>query len=179
MSETTIRAFEIGDWEQVAKVFVAPNGPWSTLQMPFQSRDPIENKVGEPTQGPAWTGVVEVQNEDMKVVGIIGLNTCRGRRAHTGAAGRCVHDEDQNQGIGSRLLEGILIDKTTLEFRAQRRDGSSPARAGRIPAAGPPSPESRAGGGSGMTGRGSRRRREKATCPPWRRSCHCAPSRRL
>jgi len=106
MTEVTIRAFEIADWEDVATLFLALNCQWGTLQMPYQSRDEIKQKLENPSAG--VHRLVAVVNDCQKVVGMISLHTYRGRRAHVGAIGMMVHDGYHNQGIGSRLLEAVI-----------------------------------------------------------------------
>ena len=46
--------------------------------------------------------------QKQKVVGIISLRTFRDRRAHVGQLGIFVHDDYQNQGIGSKLMEAVI-----------------------------------------------------------------------
>lgn len=108
MFEVTIRALEMNDWEDVAELFLAPNCRWRTLQMPYQSRDQIKQKLVNPT--PELYRLVAVINEEQKqkVVGMVSLHTYHGRRAHVGGLGMFVHDNYQNQGIGSRLLEALI-----------------------------------------------------------------------
>lgn len=106
--EIKIRAFEMNDWEDVAELFLAPNCRWGTLQMPYQSRDQIKHKLA--TAPPESHKLVAVINDGQKqkVVGMVSLQTYRGRRAHVGALGIFVHDNYQNQGIGSKLIEAVI-----------------------------------------------------------------------
>jgi putative acetyltransferase len=106
MSEVTIRGFEMADWENVAELFMAPNCQWGTLQMPYQSRDAIKEKLENAP--PDMYRLVAVVNKNQKVVGMIGLRTHSGRRAHAGQLGMFVHDDYQNRGIGSSLMEAII-----------------------------------------------------------------------
>lgn len=108
MNEITIRAFEMADWEDVAELFLAPKCQWGTLQMPYQSRDKIKQKL-ESVSAPDIHRLVAVLNETGKVVGMIGLHlTNRERRAHVGQIGMTVLDDYQGQGIGSKLMEAVL-----------------------------------------------------------------------
>jgi len=105
MSEVTIRAYEMADWENVAVLFLAPNCRWGTMQMPFQSRDAIKHKLANPS--PGLHQLVAVTDKQ-KVVGFVTLRTFSDRRAHVGSIGLFVHDDYQNQGIGSRLMAAII-----------------------------------------------------------------------
>jgi len=102
----SIRAFEMADWEDVADLFLAPKCQWGTLQMPYQSRDDIKRKLENPPSGMHRLAAV-LQGEN-KVVGMIGLIPGSRRRAHTGDIGMFVHDDYQNQGIGSKLMEAAI-----------------------------------------------------------------------
>lgn len=106
MKEVTIRAFEMADWEDVAELFLLPNCLWGTLQMPYQSRDEIKHKLENPPLG--VHRLVAVDNDEQKVVGMISLQIYSGRRAHVGQLGMMIHDDYQNQGIGSKLLEAVI-----------------------------------------------------------------------
>lgn len=106
MAVVTIRAFEMNDWEDVAELFLAPNCRWGTLQLPYQSRDDIKAKLQNPPAG--MTRLVAVESESQKVIGMLGLKTRQGRRAHVGSIGMFVHDDYQGQGVGSRLMEAML-----------------------------------------------------------------------
>ena len=106
MPEVTIRAFEMNDWEDVAELFLAPNCQRGTLQMPYQSRDDIKKKLENPPAN--LHRLVAVVNESQKVVGMLGLHLNDRRRIHVGSIGMFVHDDYQNQGIGSRLMEAML-----------------------------------------------------------------------
>lgn len=106
MTEVTIRAFEMNDWEDVAELFLAPKCNWGTLQLPYQSRDDIKQKLENPPAN--LHRLVAVLAEEQKVVGMIGLHLHRGRRAHVGHLGMSVHDKYQGQGIGSKLMETVI-----------------------------------------------------------------------
>ena len=106
MTEVTIRAFEMADWSDVAELFLAPNCRWGTLQMPYQSRDAIKQKLANPS--PGIHSLVAVLNDNQKVVGMASLHTYQGRRAHVGALGMFVHDDYQHQGIGSQLMSAVI-----------------------------------------------------------------------
>lgn len=104
--EVTIRAFEMADWEDVAEMWSTPNCQQGTLQLPYQSRDDIKKKLTDPP--PGLYRLVAMVKESQKVVGMIGLHTGRGRRAHTAHLGMSVHDDYQNRGIGSKLMAAVI-----------------------------------------------------------------------
>lgn len=83
--EVIIRAFELADWEDVAEMWSTPHCQQGTLQLPYQSRDDIKKKLTDPP--PGLYRLVAVVKESQKVVGMIGLHTERGRRAHAAHLG--------------------------------------------------------------------------------------------
>ncbi len=107
MTKVKIRAFEIKDWEDVAELILMPNCRWETLQMPYQSRD-VRHKLEKSL--PDLHRLVAVINDEQKqkVVGIISLHNFSGRRTHVGQLSMFVHDDYQNQGIGSQLVEAVI-----------------------------------------------------------------------
>jgi putative acetyltransferase len=106
MTGVTIRAFEMSDWEDVAALFNAPKCRWGTMQMPYQSRDEIKRKLENPSTG--LHRLVAVLNPPEKVVGMISVHAFQGRRSHVGSLGIFVHDDYQNQGIGSQLMQAVI-----------------------------------------------------------------------
>jgi len=106
MTEVTIRAFEMADWEDVASLLLAPNCQWHTMQMPYQSRDAIKQRLENRPRN-FWS-LVAVVEDNQKVIGEVGLQTSQGRRAHVGQLGMFVHDHYQNQGVGSQLMEAVI-----------------------------------------------------------------------
>lgn len=108
MFEVTIRAFEINDWEDVAELFLAPLCRWGTLQMPYQSRDEIKQKLANPTSNLHRLVAVIKEEQKQRIVGMVGLHTYYDRRAHVGGLGMFVHDDYQNRGIGSQLMEAVI-----------------------------------------------------------------------
>lgn len=108
MTQVKIRAFEMADWEDVAELFLAPNCQWGTLQLPYQSRDRIKQKLENPPLGIHRLVAIIEQNQKLKVVGLISLQTFSDRRSHVGQLGMFVHDDYQNQGIGSQLMAAII-----------------------------------------------------------------------
>lgn len=106
MTEVTIRAFQMSDWQDVATLYLLPNCRWGTLQMPYQSRDEIQQKLAN--SSPGMHRLVALTTDSQKVIGMVSLHTYRGRRVHVGALGMFVHDDYHNQGIGAKLLDAIL-----------------------------------------------------------------------
>lgn len=101
-----VRAFAMADWEDVASLFLAPRCQRGTLQLPYQSRDDIRKKLENPP--PDMHRLVAELPHEKRVVGMIGLHTNKGRRAHAGGIGMFVHDDYQNLGIGGRLLRATI-----------------------------------------------------------------------
>ena len=108
MTQAKIRAFEMTDWEDVAELFLAPNCQWGTLQLPYQSRDRIKQKLENPPPSIHRLVAIIEQNQKSKVVGLISLQPLSDRRSHVGQLGMFVHDDYQNQGIGSQLMAAII-----------------------------------------------------------------------
>jgi L-phenylalanine/L-methionine N-acetyltransferase len=108
MKQITIRAFEMADWQDVAELFLAPNCQWGTLQLPYQSRDRIKQKLENPPLGIHRLVAVIEENQQSKVVGLISLQPLSDRRSHVGQLGMFVHDDYQNQGIGTQLMAAII-----------------------------------------------------------------------
>jgi len=108
MTVVFIRAFEMSDWEDVVELFLQPKCRWGTLQMPYQSRDEIKKKLESPLIGMYRLVAVLNEEQKQKVVGVVSLHTFRGRRNHVGELGMFVHDDYQNQKIGSALMESVI-----------------------------------------------------------------------
>ena len=108
MTQVKIRAFEMTDWEDVAELFLAPNCQWGTLQLPYQSRDRIKQKLENPPLSIHRLVAIIEPNQKSKVVGLISLQPLSDRRSHVGQLGMFVHDNYQNQGIGSQLMAAII-----------------------------------------------------------------------
>ena len=108
MTKVKVRAFEMADWEDVAEIFLAPSCQWGTLQLPYQSRDRIKQKLENPPPGIHRLVAVSEENQKSIVVGLISLQALSDRRSHVGQIGIFVHDDYQNQGIGSQLIAAII-----------------------------------------------------------------------
>ncbi len=108
MTNVKVRAFEMADWEDVAEIFLAPSCQWGTLQLPYQSRDRIKQKLENSPVGFHRLVAVIEENQQSIVVGLISLQTLSDRRSHVGQLGMFVHDDYQNRGIGSKLMAAII-----------------------------------------------------------------------
>ncbi|HMM28795.1 MAG: GNAT family N-acetyltransferase [Chloroflexota bacterium] len=99
-----IRGQEAEDWEDVAAIFEGERVVAGTLQLPYQSRDAIRDRIENPR--PDIRVLVAVV--EGRVVGTLGLHFSRGRQAHMAHLGMMVHDSYQGQGIGAALLEAAV-----------------------------------------------------------------------
>lgn len=105
LSNVTIRAFEMDDWQQVAELWRQPKVIWGTLQLPYQSLDDIRRRLENPPE--RFHRLVAVTG-DGRVIGLLGLEVGHGRRSHTGHIGMMVHPDFHNQGIGSALMQAAI-----------------------------------------------------------------------
>lgn len=100
-----IRAFQLDDWQDVAELWRQPEVIWGTLQLPYQSLDDMRKRLEAPPEG--MHRLVAV-TDDGRVIGLLGLQVGKGRRAHTGHIGMMVHSGFHDQGVGSALLEAAI-----------------------------------------------------------------------
>ncbi|MFT7677470.1 MAG: putative acetyltransferase, partial [Planctomycetota bacterium] len=103
-TDTNVRAFAMDDWRDVAELFLAPKCCWGTLQLPYQSMDDIKAKLESPPAGMHRL----VAEREGKVLGMLGMHTFKGRRAHVSDIGMFVHDDAQGQGLGTSLLAAAI-----------------------------------------------------------------------
>ncbi len=99
-----VRGQEAEDWEDIAAIFEGERVIFGTLQLPYQSRDAIRDRVENPR--PNMHALVAVV--DGRVVGSLGLELGQGRQAHTAHLGMMVHDSYQGQGVGTALMEAAI-----------------------------------------------------------------------
>lgn len=99
-----VRGQEAEDWEDIAAIFEGERVILGTLQLPYQSRDAIRDRVENPR--PNMHALVAVV--DGRVVGSLGLELGQGRQAHTAHLGMMVHDSYQGQGVGTALMEAAI-----------------------------------------------------------------------
>lgn len=99
-----VRGQEADDWEDVAEMFQGERAIAGTLQLPYQSRDAIRDRVENPRPDLR----VLVALVEGHVIGVLGLHVGQGRQAHMAYLGMMVHDSYQGQGIGSALMEAAI-----------------------------------------------------------------------
>jgi putative acetyltransferase len=75
-----------------------------TLRLPYESLDEVERRFAD--QPPQLRRLVA--EVDGRVVGLLGLEVGRGRRAHSAAIGMMVHDDFQGRGVGTALLAAAI-----------------------------------------------------------------------
>ena len=103
-NRTTIRAANSEDYQDIYEVYTCPGVVRETLQLPYVSLDQRKDWLSNisPDQ---YMLVAEV---DGKVVGSIGIRRGKDRLAHVAEIGMGVHDDYQNRGIGTELMQAIL-----------------------------------------------------------------------
>jgi putative acetyltransferase len=99
-----IRAREPDDWQEIAALRQLPRVRWGTLALPFVSEDATRRFLENPPDG--HTGIVAAL--DGKLVGTADVTRDKGRRAHVGHIGICVHDDFHRRGIGARLMAALV-----------------------------------------------------------------------
>ena len=102
-----IRAFKMSDLDDVVELRSKPNAARGTLQLPYLSHDAVRKRYESPS--PFLHSLVAEVIETGKVVGSLGLRQHDApRRAHSASIGMSVHDDYQNQGIGTQLLRSAI-----------------------------------------------------------------------
>jgi len=98
----TIRPLRLTDAGDIYELMHMPNVLWGTARLPSKSID-------------AWRATVErwvhdeqdhifVAERQEKVIGIVKVQSGKGRRSHSGGLDIAVHDQFQGQGIGKMLM---------------------------------------------------------------------------
>jgi putative acetyltransferase len=100
----TVRGAKRNDALALWEVYTCPGVVRGTLQLPYQSPDELERRLGEALPG-TYRLVAEV---DGRVVGSLGLHVGRGRQAHVAHLGMMVHDAYQGRGAGTALLAAAV-----------------------------------------------------------------------
>jgi putative acetyltransferase len=102
-----IRAFKMSDLDDVVELRSRPKAARGTLQLPYLSHDAVRKRYESPS--PYLHSLVAEVMESGKVVGSLGLRQhSEPRRAHSGFIGMSVHDDYQNQGVGTQLLRAAI-----------------------------------------------------------------------
>src|SRR5918992_2799348 len=104
MKGVMIRAARVSDYQDIYELSACPNVVRDTLQLPYVSLDQRKKRLEEVRPGEHLL-VAEV---DGKVVGQLGLGCARYRRSHVGQIFMAVHDDYQNQGIGTALMAAAI-----------------------------------------------------------------------
>ncbi|MCI0438437.1 MAG: GNAT family N-acetyltransferase [Chloroflexi bacterium] len=104
MEDVIIRAARADDYADMHEVLSCPGVYRNTLQLPYVSLDRRKEWLEKLTPDD-YMLVAEV---DGRVVGNIDLTRRRNRLSHVGHLGMSVHDDFQNQGIGTALMRAIL-----------------------------------------------------------------------
>ena len=100
----TIRAWEPGDWEEIAALMELPKVRWGTLRLPYTRKDQWRKWMENPSE--EQTGIAAAL--DGRIVGSAGIQQHKGRRRHVGVVGMSVHDDFQRRGIGSALTAALV-----------------------------------------------------------------------
>ena len=102
--EVTIRAVSSEDYQDIYEMLGCPGVVRNTLQLPYVSLDKRRDWLSNLTPDD-YMLVAEV---DGKVVGNIEITRRRNRLAHVANLGMAVHDDYQDRGIGTALMEAAL-----------------------------------------------------------------------
>ena len=105
LSEVTVRAFDMNDWQDVAELWQKPEVIWGTRQLPYQSLDDLRKRMESP---PERLHRLVAVTADGRVIGVLALQVGSGRTAHIGHIGMMVHPDFHNQGVGSALMEAAI-----------------------------------------------------------------------
>jgi putative acetyltransferase len=103
-SGVRVRGSTREDARALWEIYSCPGVIRGTLQLPYQSFDEIERRLAD-TPPTSRRLVAEV---DGRVVGVLGLDVGRGRRAHAAALGMMVHDDFQGRGVGTALMAAAV-----------------------------------------------------------------------
>ena len=104
MGRLTVRAARVDDAEDLYEVYSCPGVVRGTLQLPYVSLDD-RKKYLEEKDPDRQVLVAEV---DSRVVGSLVLHRRNRRMSHVGNIGMGVHDDYQDQGIGTALMEAVI-----------------------------------------------------------------------
>jgi L-phenylalanine/L-methionine N-acetyltransferase len=122
MSDITIRAIEVSDWEALYALQQCPKVRRGTLKMPYRSAADTRQRLEKALASESLYRLVAIETSTGRLVGVITLSQLIASRQHVGQLGMAVHDDYQGQGIGSRLLTEVIdiadrwIDLKRLEL---------------------------------------------------------------
>ncbi len=102
--DVTIRAVRADDCDDLYEMLACPGVVRNTLQLPYVSLDSREQWLSNLTDND-YMLVAEV---DGRVVGNIEITRRKHRLAHVAQLGMAVHDDYQDRGIGTALMEAAL-----------------------------------------------------------------------
>ena len=100
----TIRAARADDCHDIHELFACPGVVRNTLQLPYVSLDKRKAQL----QNSSPNDYALVAELDGKVVGSIDVSRKRNRLTHVASIGMAVHDDYQNIGIGTALMQAAL-----------------------------------------------------------------------
>ena len=104
MKDVTIRAARAEDHEDIYEISACPGVVRDTLQVPYVSLDKRRDNIEQLAPGDH----VLVAEVDGRVIGNLGLQRRRNRLSHVAGLGMGVHDDYQNKGIGTALVEAAI-----------------------------------------------------------------------
>jgi putative acetyltransferase len=104
MSDVKIRAARASDYQDMYEVLNCPGVVRNTMQLPHVSLDHRKRWM----EGLSENDYMLVAEVNGRVVGNIDITRHRNRASHSGHLGMAVHDDFQNQGIGSALMDAML-----------------------------------------------------------------------
>lgn len=100
-----IRSVEARDYQQIQALHSQPSVYAGTLQLPMPSEELWKKRLSEPGDK-VYNYVAE---QDGKVVALSGLMLSEQvRRKHVAQIWITVHDDWQNRGIGTKLIQSVL-----------------------------------------------------------------------
>ena len=102
---STIRAAKADDYKDIAEILACPGVVRDTLQLPYVALDK-RRKYVEEYLGEGVYYLVSIVGG--KVVDNLGLHRKKDRLAHVAGLGMAVHDDYQDQGIGTALMAAAM-----------------------------------------------------------------------
>lgn len=106
MTDITIRAAELDDYDGICEAMSQPIAQANTLQLPYPTREMWKQRIADtPPTDKSLVAII-----DGKIVGNLGLHPASKtvRRRHVGAVGMAVHDAYHERGVGSALMAAAI-----------------------------------------------------------------------